>query len=770
MEKLARKRDSTQKSIPFKRMYADGVCELEDNVYNRMIEFGDINYELLDEQEKKSLLKQYEKFINFFDTSISLQLFLFNRRKEPKILMEQVGIAMQDDGHDDIRKEVSDMLKEQAVNGTGGVVKSKYFIFGVKEKNISEARARLTTIESDVIANLKRMGVKSKSLIGTERLEVLHEYFHQDRKSKFHFSYTEAARSGYGVKDYIAPEVFDFRQKEYVKVGNMMGKSFHVSILSEKMEDEFLNKLLAINENITISMHFTLMEPTKAIKLIKSNLSEVQKTKVDKQKDAVQKGFDMDILPMDILTYEKNLQKLIEDLSTGNQKLIWTTFLIACYGMEKRKMEHVIQRVRGIVEQANCDLIGLSNLQEQALMSSAPIGINQMEVKRNLITKNVAAFVPFSTQELCMKGEAFYYGKNTISGNMILADRKKLRTPNGVILGKPGSGKSFSAKREILSSFLMTKDHIIICDPESEYHLLVQELGGEVIRLAAGSDRYLNPMDIQLSHMEDKEALDLKSAFIISLCDMVAGNGEPLGNDERGIVDKCLEEIYKEYFKNPLPEHMPIMEDLYEALLKHSDPKAKQIANNLYLFVYGSQNYFNHRTNVDSENRVICFDIRDLGTQLYELGMLVVQDAVWNRVSKNREQKIATRYYCDEFHLLLREKQTATYAVEMWKRFRKWGGIPTALTQNVTDFLRSVEIEGILGNSDFVYLLSQSPQDQVVLADKLHLSHEQLKYITDSEQGCGLIKFDKMILPFSDRYPTNTRSYAIMTTKLEEVE
>lgn len=242
-----------------------------------------------------------------------------------------------------------------------------------------------------------------------------------------------------------------------------------------------------------------------------------------------------------------------------------------------------------------------------------------------------------------------------------------------------------------------------------------------------------------------------------------------LGNDEKGIIDKCVKNIYADYFKNPVPENMPILEDLYDALLKDENPKAKRIADNLYLFVHGSQNYFNHRTNVDSQNRMVCFDIRDLGTQLKELGMLIVQDAVWNRVSRNREKRTATRYYCDEFHLLLREKQTAQYAVEMWKRFRKWGGIPTALTQNVTDFLRSPDIEGILGNSDFVYLLNQSTDDQLVLAEKLHLSKEQLKYVTDSEQGSGLIKFDNVVIPFIDRYPTDTRTYAIMTTKPEEV-
>ena len=379
-----------------------------------------------------------------------------------------------------------------------------------------------------------------------------------------------------------------------------------------------------------------------------------------------------------------------------------------------------------------------------------------------------------------MPAPAIYYGLNALSNNMIMADRKRLRTPTGVILGTPGSGKSFSAKREILSCFLMTRDGIIICDPEGGYFPLVQALKGQVIRLATDSKDYLNPMDIQLSHKGDKEALKLKSDFLITLCDLIAGGKDGLENDEKGIIDECIRHIYDTYFKNPVPENMPILEDLYNALLKYEpknvekefakEAKAKtvRIANSLVLYVSGSQNYFNHRTNVDSQNRIICFDIRDLGKQLKELGMLIVQDAVWNRVSQNRERKIATRYYCDEFHLLLKEKQTAIYSVEIWKRFRKWGGIPTGLTQNVGDFLRSEEIEGILGNSDFVYLLNQNAKDQAILADKLGLSEKQLAHVTNSEPGSGLILFDNVVILFVDKYPTNTKTYAIMNTKPEE--
>lgn len=497
-------------------------------------------------------------------------------------------------------------------------------------------------------------------------------------------------------------------------------------------------------------------------------MTNIQKMKIEEQKKAVRSGYDMDILPTDIITYEKDTLELLDDLNTSNQKIIKMSFLITCYGRSKRELENITQRVSGIIQQANCNLRCLQYLQEQGLMASAPIGCNDTGIERVLTTKSTAILVPFCTQELFMPAPAIYYGLNALSNNMIMADRKRLRTPNGVILGTPGSGKSFSAKREILSCFLMTRDDVIICDPEGEYFALVGALHGQVVKLATNSKDYLNPMDIQLSHKGDKEALKLKSDFIITLCDLIAGGKDGLENDEKGIIDECIRHIYDAYFENPVPENIPILEDLYNALLDHKNAKAERIANSLVLYVHGSQNYFNHRTNVDSKNRIMCFDIRDLGNQLKELGMLIVQDAVWNRVSQNRERKIATRYYCDEFHLLLKERQTAIYSVEIWKRFRKWGGIPTGLTQNVGDFLKSEEIEGILGNSDFVYLLNQNAKDQAILADKLGLSEKQLSHVTNSEPGSGLILFDNVVIPFVDKYPTDTKTYAIMNTKPEE--
>ena len=610
--KNAEKPTTAQKTITFQKMYRDGICQVTSGFYTKMVEFYDINYDLLEIEDKGEILEEYSRLINYFDPSIKFELFLFNRQVNEQTLIDQFDIPLQADDFDDIREEYTQMLKKQAAKGNNGIIKSKYLIFGIESKGFKEARAKLVSIEADVIKNLTNLGTHAKSLDGKERLRILHEYFNQDTMEPFRFSFKELAESGKSVKDYIAPPGFDFRYPSRFKAGKMYGSVHYLDIIAPKFDDELLKKLLDLDANLTITMHMQTMDPVKAIKMLKGALTNIQKMKIEEQKKAVRSGYDMDILPTDIITYEKDTLDLLDDLNSSNQKMVKMTFLLTCYGRNKRELENITQRVSGIIQQANCNLRCMQYLQEQGLMASAPIGCNDTGIERDLTTKSTAILVPFCTQELFMPAPAIYYGLNALSNNMIMADRKRLRTPNGVILGTPGSGKSFSAKREILSCFLMTKDDIVVCDPEGEYFALVGALHGQVVRLATNSKDYLNPMDIQLSHKGDKEALKLKSDFIITLCDLIAGGKNGLENDEKGIIDECIRHIYDAYFENPVPENMPILEDLYNALLEHKNKKAERIANSLVLYVHGSQNYFNHRTNVDSQNRIMCFDIRSL--------------------------------------------------------------------------------------------------------------------------------------------------------------
>jgi len=415
-------------------------------------------------------------------------------------------------------------------------------------------------------------------------------------------------------------------------------------------------------------------------------------------------------------------------------------------------------------------------MQEQGLMSVLPLGNNHVPIQRGLTTSGAAIFIPFITRELFQGGEALYYGRNAISGNMIMADRKTLKNPNGLILGIPGGGKSFAAKREITNVVLITDDDIIICDPESEYAELVRSLGGQVIKISSVgvSKHHINPMDISFNYSDDENPLALKSDFLLSFCEVIAGGKDGLQPIEKTVIDRAVRNVYKELFADATvnggkidPDKMPILEDLYKELCLMPEPEAKRIASALDLYVHGSLNIFNHRTNVDINNRLVCFDIKELGKQLKTLGMLVVQDQIWNRVTQNRAAKKATRYYVDEFHLLLKGELGA-WSVEIWKRFRKWGGIPTGITQNIKDLLASREIENIFENSDFIYMLSQAPGDREILADKLNISPKQIAYVTQAEPGEGLILFGNVILPFVDKFPTDTKLYKLMSTRLGE--
>ena len=782
--KTDRKQLSTQNTITYNKMFKDGLCQVTSNYYTMMIEYEDINYSSLDDDEKMEVLDVYSSLINSFDPDIHVQMFFFNRKIPERRNRFDFGIIHRDDGFEEIRDEFSDIITGMYKNVNKGIVKSRYLIFGIEAESRSSARDRFKGIIKDVRSSLLNLGSESRLLEGSERLELLHEFFNQDCEEPFHFSFEELAESGNSTKDYISPQGFDFRYPGKYMMGHVYCETKYLNIDCPKLKDDLLDKILSVEGNVSLSIHMQTLEAADAIKLIKRSMSEIQTSKINQQKKAFRDGYDMDILSADLLVNEKSTMELLENLNSSNQKLVWTTPIVSIFGKTKREIATLRQEMNSVTREANISMTDLQYLQEKAMNAAAPIGINETGSGRHLTTKNLAVLIPFKTKELCQGGQALYYGKNKLSGNLILADRKNLRTPNGMILGTPGSGKSLEAKLEVLETFLKTNDDIIICDPEGEYHPLVYALGGEVIKLSTSSTDYLNPMDIQVSSRDDREDLKLKSDFIITLCDHIAGGKYGLANDEKGIIDRCIERIYEKFFEDPVPEKMPILEDLYNALINYepeiavteelaidAKKKAVRIANSLVLYVHGSQNYFNHRSTVDSTNRILCFDIRDLSNQLKELGMLIVQDAVWNRVSANRDRNISTRYYCDEFHLLLREKQTAVYAVEIWKRFRKWGGIPTGLTQNVSDFLRSSEIEGILGNSDFIILLHQSSKDQDILLDKFNLTEQQLDYVTKAESGCGLIIYDNIVIPFENRYPTDTKTFELMNTKpKEEVE
>ena len=586
----------------------------------------------------------------------------------------------------------------------------------------------------------------------------------------FHFSYDEVLRTGLSTKDYIAPTSFVFKNGKDFQMGGTIGAVSYLQILAPELTDKMLAEFLEMDSNLMVNFHIQSIDQMKAIKLVKSKVTDINRMKIEEQKKAVRAGYDMDIIPSDLNTYGGEAKRLLEDLQSRNERMFLVTALFLNTAETKQELENVVFQTAGIAQKYNCALKRLDYQQEQGLMSCLPLAMNLVPIKRALTTTSTAIFVPFTTQELFMGGESIYYGLNALSNNLIMADRKKLKNPNGLILGTPGAGKSFAAKREITNAFIVTKDDIIVCDPEGEYYPLFRAFHGQVIRISPTSHDYINPMDINLDYADDDDPLSLKSDFILSLCELVVGGKNGLEPVEKTVIDRCVRLVYQDFLSDPVPEKMPILEDLYNLLREQKEQEAQRLATALEIYVNGSLKVFNHRTNVELSNRMVCFDIKDLGKQLKKLGMLIVQDQVWNRVTINRSANKSTRYYIDEFHLLLKEEQTAAYSVEIWKRFRKWGGIPTGITQNVKDLLASREIENIFENSDFILMLNQASGDRQILAKQLNISPHQLSYVTNSGEGEGLVFYGSTIIPFKDKFDNSLMLYALMTSKPDEVE
>ena len=763
---------SAQQTIPYVEMCRDGICVINrsgKHLFTKTIRFSDINYQLAQNEDKTAIFENWCDFLNYFDSSIFVQLSFLNQKTNIAEIKKAINIPAQDDAFNDIRREYSEMLQEQLSKGNNGLLKRKYITIGIEADTLRTAKVKLERIEMDILNNFKSLGVETEPLSGYERLRVLHDVFNMDSSDPFRFSFDMVARTGLSTKDFIAPSSFDFREGKYFKMGRAIGAVSFLQILAPELNDRMLADFLDMDSNVAVNFHIRTIDQAQAIKKIKSKITDLDKMKIEEQKKAVRSGYDMDIIPSDLATFGGEAKRLLQDLQNRNERMFIVTILIMNTASNRQKLDNAIFQTASIAQKYNCSLKRLDFQQEGGLMSSLPIGLNQIEIERGLTTSSTAVFIPFTTQELSHRGETLYYGRNALSNNMIMVDRKKLKNPNGLILGTPGSGKSFSAKREMTNAFLITEDDIIVCDPEAEYYPLVQKLGGQVIRISPISTDYINPLDINVNYSEEESPLTLKSDFILSMCELIVGGKDGLQPVEKTIIDRSVRLVYQDYLNDPKPEKMPILEDLYNVLRSQSEPEAQRIATAIEIYVHGSLNVFNHRTNVDVNNRFVCYDIRELGKQLKKLGMLVVQDQVWNRVTVNRAQHKSTRYYMDEFHLLLKDEQTAAYSVEIWKRFRKWGGIPTGITQNVKDLLASREVENIFENSDFIYLLNQASGDRQILAKALNISPSQQNYITNSNAGEGLIFYGSTIVPFKDEFPKNTQLYRIMTTKPEEV-
>ena len=758
---------SAQQTVPYVRMLPDGVCQLPNGLFTKTVEYEDINYSVASAEDQTAIFGGWSSFLNYFDSSLPFQLSFINRRSRSGGRYK-VNIQPAEDEYNSVRAEFTGMLKNQIAKSNNGIERSKYITFGIPAENVAAARPRLERVEADVTGNFKRLGVQSQPLDGRERLALLHGQLHPGSREPFRFKWADIAHTGLGTKDFIVPDSFDFRQSRLFRVGQTWGAASYLQIMASEMSDKLLLEILELDAELTVTMHIQTVDQVKAIKTVKGKISDIDKMKVEEQRKATRAGYDPDILPPDLVTFSKDAADLLAELQSRNERMFLLTFLIVNTAPTRERLENDIFTVGGIAQKYNCALKRLDWQQEQGYMSSLALGYNGVEIQRGMTTSSTAIFIPFMTRELRMDGPSLYYGMNALSHNVIMADRKKLKSANGMYLGSTGSGKSFAAKRELINVFLATSDRIVVVDPMGEYAPLVRRLGGQVIEIAPDSPNHINPMDIQLSTNDEDSPLSMKADFLLSLCELIVGGKEGLQPIEKTVIDRCVRLVYRELALGIGSGDMPLLQDLYEELLKQPEPEARRVATALELYCTGSLNLFNHPTNVQTDARVVCIVLKGMGENLRKIAMHITNEFVTSAVNTNHAEGLATWCYFDEFHILLRDPLTASYFVAVWKMLRKKGCVPSALTQNVKDLLASREIEAILDNTDFMILLSQAQSDRAILAKQLGISEHQLSYITHSNSGEGLLFYGSVTIPFVDRFPKG-EIYNLLTTRPEDM-
>lgn len=769
---------TVQQTIPFKDMRKDGICMVDDDYYTKTVQFADINYELADEDEQENIFRKYCDFLNTFESDVDLQFTYLNKRIDTVKFKKDIALPKRKYQNEEIQEfydEYQQMLYDLFDRCNNGTVKVKYLTFGVHEENFKKAQSILHRVEMDIIRKFKKMYVRTTTLDGYERLKLLKECLHPTEIVPFNFDWKTRYYAGVSVKDSISPTSMDFSKLDTFRIGRTIGRSYFILIDNAEISDRIVEELMATNGNITINLHTSSESKNSALKFAGNKLTTINGVKIGIQRKAAQGGFDGDILSPNLVSEIDSCESIYNAVSKRNQRIFTTTVLVTIYGKNITEITATEKDIKSVTQKYNCELKVLDDLQEEGAMSSLPLGVNKVPINRPFITTELATFMPFTSQEV-FTPNATYYGYNPLSNSMITLDRKNLKNLGGLILGQAGTGKSFTAKREIFDNFFRTKDNIIICDPEAEYCELTWKLGGAVIDISATSKHHINPFDINLkSDEQDDDPVSVKSQFILSICEAAIGGKYGLEAAEKSIIDRCVRNIYDNFIRNPIPENIPIFEDLYNELRKMAETNehAQNVADSIEIFVKGSLSIFNHRTNVNVDNRVLCFNIKKLSKHLHKMGILVIMDYVWNKVSQGRDEKQYTYFYIDEFHLILRDELTAEYSVDMWKRFRKWYALPTGITQNVTDILLSPQIENILKNSAFITLLGQAAGDREIIAERLDISPQEMEYITDTGCGEGLIYYNDKYLsgsitPFKDNFPTNTKAYKVMTTSHDD--
>ena len=758
---------SVQDVIPIKTIYRDGIFLVDKNKYSKTFKFTDINFAAASKDDKESMFIKYSELINSLDPSVDSKITILNRRLNKIDYDNNIKIKEANDGLDELRKEYNDILLTKALDNKS-IIQEKFLTITINKKNIDEARTYFSRIGAELKNHFNIIGAKCIELDAIERLRIAHNFYRSDEENNFNFDMLDNMRKGHSFKDYICPDNFTF-QKDYFEMGNKFGRVLFLKDYSNFIRDDFVSELTELNKNLILSVDVEPVPMDVAVKMVE-NIRLGNETNIAnwQRKQNNNNNFSA-VVPYDLEMQRKEINELLEDLIVRDQRLFFSLLTIMLIADTKEELEEYTDSLLAIGRKNSCQISILKYQQMEGLNTVLPFRDKRIQISRTLITESLAIFIPFKVQEINHKN-GVYYGENAISNNMILADRKELLNGNSFILGISGSGKSFAAKNEIVSIALRDKNaDIIIIDPEREYRDLIKNLHGEVIEMSAISDNHINAMDINSGYGDGNNPLILKSEFLLSLCEELM-DGKKLGAKEKSIIDRCTSKVYRAYQQGNYQGLVPTLQDFREELLRQPEEEAQAIALSIELYSKGNLNTFSKQTNVNPNNRIVCYDVLDLKGELCSIGMLVILDNILNRITSNRFKGRNTYIFIDEIYLLFKHEYSANFLFTLWKRVRKYGAFCTGITQNVEDLLQSHIARTMLSNSEFIIMLSESASDSLELSRLLNISQEQMRFINNVVAGSGLLKIGSALVPFKNSFPDNTKLYSLMTTKLKEIK
>lgn len=755
---------SVQDYIPIQKMWDDGIFKV-GNRYTKSFRFDDINYAVASREDKEAMFLEYSELLNSLDSGVTTKITINNHCRNRADFERSVLIPFKEDGLDIYRKEYNDMLLDKAT-GANSITQEKYITISVHKKDITEARNYFNRIGSELSSHFAKLGSVCSELDGTERLRVLHDFYRAGEETDFHFDAKESAKLGHDFKDYICPDSME-RTDNYIKLGDKYARVLFLKDFASYIKDSMVTELTDLNRNMMFSIDVIPIPTDEAVREVENRLLGVETNITNWQRRQNSNNNFSAVVPYDMELQRKESKEFLDDLTTRDQRMMFATITMVHMADTKEQLDNDTEELQSIARKHLCQLAVLKFQQTDGLNTVLPIGARKIDALRTLTTESLAVFIPFKVQEILHDG-GIYYGQNSISNNMIVANRSFLLNGNSFILGVPGSGKSFTGKNEIVNLMLAGDADIIVIDPEREYTRLVEAMGGATIKISATSNNHINAMDMNSEYGDGANPVTLKSEFILSLCEQLIGANN-LGPMQKSIIDRCTATVYRDYQQRGYTGKVPTLKDFRAELLKQSEPEAKEIALAIELFTDGSLNTFAKETNVDVDNRLICYDILDLGKQLLPIGMLVVLDNILNRITANRAKGKHTFIFIDEIYLLFQHEYSANFLFTLWKRVRKYGAYCTGITQNVDDLLQSHTARTMLANSEFLIMLNQASTDRLRLAELVNISDMQMSYITNVEAGRGLMKVGSALVPFFNKFPKHTKLYKLMTTKPGEV-